>query len=331
MTEQTAFVSVFGSTVARFLAMKETMGRRYTTERAVLKRLDHFFATRDEDLSAETFAQWCQAQESLTSGVRRSRMRIVRNFCLYRRRAESSCFVPDLALFPPHHQGLQPHIFTEAEIGRLLRAADALGPAPGSPLRHEGLRLALVLFYTTGLRRGELLRLTIGDYAPDARTLLIRESKFHKFRLLPLSADASFHLEAYLQARRSQRLPVSGETALFGSPYCDGKPYTATGLRAGINLLLSAAGICTAAGRLPRLHDFRHTFAVHALMRWYRAGADVQAKLPFLATYMGHVSIASTHYYLPFVEQIADLANSRFADRYATLVTPRPSVAGGHP
>ena len=188
-----------------------------------------------------------------------------------------------------------------------------------------------MLFYTTGLRRGELLRLTIGDYAPDARTLLIRASKFYKFRLLPLSADASLHLAAYLNARQRQRLPASEDTSLFGSPYCDGKPYTATGLRTGINGLLTAAGICTAAGRIPRLHDFRHTFAVHALMRWYRTGADVQAKLPFLATYMGHVSIASTHYYLHFVDQLAGLADRRFADRYAALVTSLPRRAGGDP
>lgn len=331
MSEQTLFVSVFGSTVARFLAVKETMGRRYTTERAVLKGLDHFYATRNEDLSAATFAQWCHTQESLTSGVRRSRMRIVRNFCLYRRRVESSCFVPDLALFPPRHHGLQPHIFTEAEIGRLLRAADVIGPAPSSPLRHAGLRVALVLFYTTGLRRGELLRLTIGDYDPEARTLLIRESKFHKFRLLPLSADAAVHVEAYLHARRHQRLPASKDTPLLESPYCDGKSYTATGLRSGINLLLTVADIRTAGGRLPRIHDFRHTFAVHALMRWYRTNADVQAKLPCLASYMGHVSIASTHYYLPFVDQLAGLASSRFADRYAALVTPLSSHAGDVP
>lgn len=331
MTEKTPFTSVFGSTIARFLAVKETLGRGYATERAVLKFLDRFFATREQDLSAEAFAQWCQTQEYLTSGVRRSRMRIVRNFCLYRRRAEPSCFVPDLALFPPLHQAVQPHIFIEAEIGRLLRATETLGSAPGSPLRRETLRLALVLFYTTGLRRGELLRLAIGDYDPEARTLLIRESKFHKFRLLPLSVDASSHLEAYLHVRRCQRLPASGETPLFGSPYCDGKSYTATGLRTGINLLLSTEEIRTVAGRLPRIHDFRHTFAVHALMRWYRTGADVQAKLPFLATYMGHVSIASTHYYLHFVDQLAGLASSRFADQYAALVTPLPSLAGGVP
>lgn len=329
MSGPTPFVSVFGSTIARYLALMEALGRHYNIERAVLTLLDGYFAARQEDLCPETFAQWCQSQEYLTSGVRRARMRIVRNFYLYRRRAEPFCFVPDIALFPPLHQAVQPHIFTTAEIDRLLRAAETLGSTPCSPLRRETLRLALVLFYTTGVRRGELLRLIVGDYDPAARTLLIRESKFHKSRVLPLSPDGASHVEAYLRARRTLRQPVSRESPLLGSPYCGGKPYTENGLREGINLLLSTAGIRTAAGRLPRLHDFRHTFAVHSLMRWYQAGADVQAKLPFLATYMGHVSIVSTQYYLHFVDQLAGLASSRFADQYAALVTPLPSPGGG--
>lgn len=331
MSNNRSFVSILGPIIARYLALKEALGRRYDTERAVLKHLDAFLAAQPDrtDLCADTFAAWCRTQEHLTSGVRRARMRIVRNFSLYRRRMEPCCFVPDAALFPPIHQALQPHIFTEAEIAALLRNAQALQPASRSPLRRETFRLALVLLYTTGLRRGELLRLVVGDYDPDERTLLVRESKFHKSRLLPLSADGSREVEAYLGAHRARRLPVSKETPLLWSCARGGKPYTENGLRSGINVLLRAAGISTAAGRLPRLHDFRHAFAVQALMRWYRAGADVQAKLPFLATYMGHVSIVSTQYYLRFVDELAGLASVRFAERCGSLVTVLSGAGGG--
>ena len=84
--------------------------------------------------------------------------------------------------------------------------------------------------------------------------------------------------------------------------------------------LLRSCGIRTPAGWLPRVHDFRHTFAVHALLRWYRAGKNVQAKLPALATYMGHVSIASTEYYLHLAEGLAAVASKRFEQRYAALI-----------
>ncbi len=329
MNERTQFRSVCGATIARYLAVKETLGRQFTTERAVLTRLDGFIAARHADLDSETFAHWCTSQDGLTSGVRRARMRIVRNLCLYRRRDEPSCFVPDLALFPPRHQTVQPHIFTADEIDRLLRVVETVGFTRRSLLRRDTLRLALVLFYTTGLRRGELLRLLVGDYDPAEGTLHIRESKFHKSRVVPLSPDGASHVEAYLRARRTQCRLVSGEMPLVASPYCDGKPYTANGLREGITQVLSTAGIHTTAGRFPRLHDFRHTFAVHAMLRWYQAGADVQAKLPVLATYMGHASILSTQYYLRVVDQLTGLASSRFASQYANLVTSRPSPGGG--
>ena len=141
--------------------------------------------------------------------------------------------------------------------------------------------------------------------------------------------DGSQHVETYLRDHRVRRLLLSRETPLLCSPYGGGKAYTENGLRTGINLLLNAIGVRTAAGRLPRVHDFRHTFAVHALLRWYRAGADVNAKLPFLATYMGHISIVSTQYYLQFVDPLAGLASNRFAERYGALVTPLPGAGGG--
>ena len=92
--------------------------------------------------------------------------------------------------------------------------------------------------------------------------------------------------------------------------------------------LFRRAGIRTATGHLPRTHDFRHAFAVNALLRWYRAGLDVQAKLPFLAAYMGHVSIVSTAHYLQFIDPLAAAASSRFADHCGDLVTG-PATAGG--
>ena len=119
-------------------------------------------------------------QKHLTSGVRRYRMRVVRNFTLYRRRLEPSCFVPDPHLFPPLHQPFQPYIFTHAEMAMLIRLATAFERSRDCPVRPVVFTLAITLLYTTGLRRGELLRMTIGDYDDGEQPLLVRESKFHK-------------------------------------------------------------------------------------------------------------------------------------------------------
>ncbi len=92
----------------------------------VLAHLDRFLAARGVDLVAETFAAWCLTLQHLASGTRRARMRIVRNLCLYRRRAEPGCFVPDERLFPPVHQAIRPHIFADSEIVDLLAVARTL-------------------------------------------------------------------------------------------------------------------------------------------------------------------------------------------------------------
>ncbi len=321
--------SVLGPSIAQYVALKQSLGRRYEGERRVLELIDAFLAAEDSDLTAQTFARWCQSQQHLTSGVRRYRMRIVRNLALYRRRREPSCFVPDISLFPALHQPVQSYIFTHAEIAKLLDTADALETSRDCPLRPVLFRLAITLLYTTGLRRGELLHMTIGDYDPSDGTVLVRESKFHKSRLLPLSPDAVRQLDRYLHARRDQSLPASPQTPLIWNRRLGGRAYTAEGFASVIRSLLLVARIRKPDRRLPRIHDFRHTFAVHALLRWYRAGVDVQAKLPLLAMYMGHVSIVSTQYYLQRIEPLASAASERFASGYAHMIQPLPATVGG--
>jgi len=212
-------------------------------------------------------------------------------------------------------------LFTDEDIRRLLTAASALRASLTSPLRRENLRLAIVLLYTTGLRRGELVRLTVSDYDGDQRTLLIRESKFHKSRLVPLSPDGAGEIDRLLDLRQAQHLPLTPDSQLLWNRSRGGNAYTGAGLGHVLRTLFRSTQIRTEQGRVPRVHDFRHAFAITALLRWYRAGVDVQAKLPLLATYMGHVSVVSTAYYLQFVEPLAALASERFAHQCGALVT----------
>jgi integrase len=249
-------------------------------------------------------------------------MRIVRNFCIYRSRKEPGCFIPDKLFFPALHQPIRPHIFSESQIVCLLKAANLLRPNARSPLRPRLNRLAIVLLYTAGLRRGELVGLTLCDYNKKERTLHVRESKFHKSRYVPLSVDAITEIEAYLDKRRKLRLPMDPDSSLLWNAFCKGRTYSGGGLFNAIHRLLVTTGIRKADGSVPRVHDFRFTFAVHALVRWYRAGADVQNKLPMLAAYMGHVSIVSTEYYLPFVPELKLEASNRFSNRYGSLIRP---------
>jgi integrase/recombinase XerD len=328
----TTFLSRLAPALARYVDLKRALGRRFDNATDTLKSLDKFLkeqAAKYPDLSAAAFQAWCQTQEHHVSGVRRKRMLEVYNFCLYRRRTEPQCFVPDPAWFPRPHQRLQPYIFSEQEIVRLLRAASELKRLPWSPLRPEVIRLALVLLFTTGMRCGELLRLTLSDYDRGNATLLIRESKFHKSRLLALNSGIAEEINRYLHARARRKLPLSPNTALIWNATRGGRAYSGRHLWRCLHHLLQQCSIYTSKGRLPRVHDARHSFAVNALLRWYREGADVGAKLSLLATYMGHVSIVSTHYYLHWIEPLRTAAGERFARHYGELVMPTPGRKGG--
>ncbi len=327
MNKICSFSSVLGSTIERYISLKKALGRQYVSECRILKHLDLFLHNSQSDLTAESYNDWCHTQMHKSPGVLRNNcMRVVRNLCLYRRRTDPKCFVPDLTQFPIPHQAIQPHIFTEAEISRLLNATKKLISTSNSPMRKEIFKLVLVLLYTAGLRRGELCRLKIGDYDPTEHTLLIRESKFHRSRLIPLSYDAWKELEVYLKQRRKNRLPTSKDFSVLWNPYCGekNKPYgfcSGNYVYTNLKRLFVQAGIYTENGNLPRVHDFRHSFAVHALLRWYREGVDVQAKLPLLSIYMGHVSVVSTEYYLRFIEDVIEEASTRFEKCYSTLIT----------
>jgi integrase len=162
----------------------------------------------------------------------------------------------------------------------------------------------------------------VGDFDPREGTLIVRASKFHKSRILPLPADVIRELTRYLQVRRQHNLPIVSATPLIWNRRQGGKAYTAWGLQCSLWALLDACNIRTRCGRRPRVHDFRHSCAVNALIRWYRSGADVKTKLPFLAAYLGHISIVSTYRYLHFVEPLRALASTRFSDSYGELVVP---------
>lgn len=310
--------------IERYLQSQRAPGRRYDgEERVLLSVRQHLEAQGLADLDQAGFDGWCQTFAHLTGSVIRHRQLAVRRWCLYRRRYQPDCFVPSSEHFARTAPHRPPFILEPADVARLLAAARHVQPSAGAPLRPAVLRLAIVLLYTTGLRRGELLRLTLADVDTKAGVLRVRESKFHKSRLIPLSADAQHELRQYLKQRRAAPFDTAPNTPLLG--HCQGphgtlRGYTGTGLSYGLQMLLRETEVQSEDGRRPRVHDFRHSFAVQALLRWYRQGADVQANLPKLAMYLGHVSIVSTAYYLQWMPALAQAASQRSEAKFGTVI-----------
>ncbi len=225
--------------------------------------------------------------------------------------------------FPANHSQFIPYILSTTDVARLLSAALQLPASPQSPLRPQVIRLAIVLLYTSGLRRGELLRLTLGDYNSSESTLLIRSTKFHKERIIPLSVTADAQLHAHLKQCQQYGLLMKESSPIIWNKVAstEVKSYTANGLAHNWRLLCASLKILTPRGIPPRIHDIRHSFAVNALLRWYNNDENVLAKLPQLSTYMGHVSVVSTQRYLPFVESLRSAASARFEQKYGALIT----------
>ena len=321
MRTRPTFRSVIAPVITAFLDLKRALGCQYVRETAVLAQLDRFLETQQATaLTADHFAAWAATLASITSRVRRDRMRIVRNLCLYQQRTDPDCFVPDPSGFPKAEPPRPPFIFSRSQIADLLRAASGLRPTHLSPLRAEVFRLAITLLYTAGLRQQELVRLTVSDYDPCQRALHVRESKFHKSRLTALSTSAAREVDRYLEARR--RIPGADDAPLLANLYGPGQAYSCSGVVEGLRSLFRDVGIRDAMDRLPRVHSLRHTHAVHVLLRWYRAGVDPQSKLPMLAASMGHVSVKSTAYYLTLLDPVVEEASLRFAHHVRSVLDP---------
>jgi integrase len=304
-----------------YVGYQRTLGRNYVAVEYILDGLRRYIdAQRARDLTSLLYARWCKHQCHLSPNTVRNRQYVVRKFCLYRRRSEPFCFVPE-PVFAKLRPYIEPVLITEDHIARMLEVIGTLRAASVSPLRSAVMRMAVVLLYTAGLRRGELVRLRLGDV--DARTGVLRvcESKFHRSRLVPLSRDAHRELRRYLRERLvdpyDQR---AGASLLCNWHNGSCRAYTGAGMAQAINKIFVQADVHDEEGRRPRVHDTRHSFALQALIRCYRRGDDVQTQLPKLALYMGHVSIVSTAYYLRFVPEVAALASQRFGQNYGHVI-----------
>lgn len=305
--------------IARYLESRRALGRAYTVEEQSLGHLRAFLAcTGRRDLDAPGFEAWRAEFQHLKPATRISREYAAYRLCRYLQKADVRHFVPDPATLTRLKGRPIPTIFDEHQIACLLASIDRWKPSPDLPLRIDNLRIAVTLLYTTGMRRGELARLRIGDVDEQLGILQIRDSKFHKSRSVPLSASALAALREFLLARRRQGYPETASAPLLCRP--KGQPVTGPQLLGYIKRALERAGIRNSEGRVPHPHDFRHSFAVGALLRWYREGGDVQANLPKLAMYMGHVSAASTAYYLRHMPAVVEQASERFGRSYEQIV-----------
>ena len=299
--------------VAQYVAYKQSMGMRFHTEARTLRS---FSRAMGDITVAEIAADRVQAYIAGTGPVTRfwhRKHEVLRGFYRFAmaRGYAASSPLPKIVPKPPH---FVPHIYSQDELQRLLNAT-ACCEGSRCKLQPYTYRMLILLLYAAGLRISEALSLRLPNVDLTAGILTIRESKFYKTRLVPMSPVLSGALGEYV-AQRAKEHPTQLDGALFltrtGTPVAR---HTAENVFS--RLRLRAGVLRHDGGRYqPRLHDLRHAFAVHRLVSWYRQGADVQRLLPQLATYLGHVHIAATQRYLTLTPELLHEASQRF-ERYA--------------
>jgi integrase/recombinase XerD len=211
---------------------------------------------------------------------------------------------------PRKPASLIPYLYTVEEVHRLLSVGDACY-CPTSLVEPRTMRTLILLLYGAGLRIGEALKLTLSDINLNDGLLTIRESKFHKSRLVPIGRDLTGALRTYHEQQWGASDPAPDSPFLCTRKHMPVKFFQANYVFAWLR---TEAGVTRFdGGRFqPRLHDFRHSFAVRRLIAWYREGKDVQRLLPHLSTYLGHVNLDSTAHYLTMTRELLQEANHRF-------------------
>jgi len=324
------FASVHGAFMRSHIELMRASGYRYNTQASSFLRFDRFLQGRADGITLPLtvlLQQWVAASTTLHHAV--ERQQVARNLARAWQRIDPSVELPKVDRRLSRQRVLEqrrPYIYTPQEVRHLLETARAF-PSPLSPLRPLTLYTMLVLAYCAGLRLGELARLDLGDVHVAAGEIAIRETKFFKSRTLPLADSVMVALRGYLEARQRAGAPQDGSSGLFWHMQGTGR-YSRVMTHKLLVRVLRRAGLKPESGRVgPRIHDLRHSMVVNRMLTWYREGINPQARLPFLATYLGHKDINSTLVYLTVTQELLQEASERFR---AFATSGRQLVEGGH-
>jgi integrase/recombinase XerD len=295
-----------------YLSLREALGFQMRAEKILLPEFVACVQAQEHTgpIRAQLALEWaCQeATHRGPSGAAR-RLSMARGFLRYLQAVVPETEVPAPGLLPTPRRP-KPFLFTPTQITALFEAAQA--SRPQGSLRPHTLSSVLGLLASTGLRMGEALRLQLDHVklALDPPQLHILETKFHKSRIVPLHPSTAEHLRHY-QAQRA-RLHYDGlSEAFFVSE--QGQYLQHRALHDWFARLCQRVAIAPTHGeRAPCLTSFRHTFAVTRMQRWYQQGMDVQALLPHLSVYLGHVHPQESYWYLTAVPELLRAAAHRF-------------------
>jgi len=305
-------VSTLHTHLEDYLRLRRALGFKLTWPGHVLPQFVTWLeGTGAVTITTEAAITWARLSTAASPITLSHRLGAVRGFARYLRTIDPATEIPPTGLFGKQ-QRVTPYIYSPGEIGRLVQAALQLHPRLRAAT-HEAL---FGLLAVSGMRVGEALHLSRDDVDLADGVIRVRHTKFDRERLVPLHPGATEALRVYA-ARRDGLCPRPLTDAFFISHV--GTALRHSQVNATFLSMLASAGFPTALGSRPRIHDLRHTMVVNTLIDWQRDGVDVASRLPVLSTYLGHVSPASTYWYVSAVPELMQLAaaglDRRFGDQ----------------
>jgi integrase/recombinase XerD len=285
-------VSGLRARAEEYLAMRRALGFKLTAQGRHLMSFVRFCEERSADrVTADLAIEWATrtARGSGDEVYQARRLDAARIFARHLQALDPATEVPPGDVLPRRQGRIPPYLYSPEEVATLMNAAGDLAPA----MRAATWRTLIGLLAVTGMRQGEACRLSRDDVDLGDRALVIRDSKFGKSRQVFLHLTAAAALRAYERAR-DRMFPGPAAGTFFVNSR--GGPLDGHNIQHTFAVLIAAAGIQAPPGqRAPRLHDLRHTFSVATMLDWYRDGGNVQARLPLLSTWLGHVDPKSTY------------------------------------
>lgn len=296
-----------------YLALRRSLGFKLRCTGALLLKFTAFAESRGAEYVTISLAlEWATQSRHQQPATWAERMKAVRVFARFQHAIDPRTEIPPFGLLPYRPRRLQPYLYTDDEIRSLLEATSRLSSRRG--IRPHSYYCLLGLLAVSGLRISEALALQEQDVDLQAGILTIRQSKFRKSRLVPLHPSTVNALRQYVE-QRNLLLPARNSDSFLVSDL--GRPLEVADVRRTFYELSRWTGLRQGAiNRGPRLHDFRHRFAVETLIRWYRAGQDVQRRLPVLSTYLGHAHVSDTYWYLTHCPELMKWAVKRLESQW---------------
>jgi integrase len=296
-----------------YLSLRRSLGFKLEREGALLPDFVAFLEQSGSRVVTTPLAlAWAKQSPDATPYWWATRLAMVRGFARYVRTIDIKTEIPPEDVLPRIRLRVQPYIYSDADVSALMVATHQIR----SPFRAHTYRTLIGLLASTGMRVGEAIDLDHTDLDPERGVITVRESKFGKSREVPLHPSTLAALDAYAN-NRHRRFSRPRSPAFFLS--LAGTRLIYRNVHPVFLRLVKWAGLAERKPRRPRLHDLRHSFAVHTLADAYRAGLDVERLVPLLSTYLGHVSPSSTYWYLSAVPELLGVAARRLEKSLGAL------------